>query len=195
MIDISQVRWAAEFDIPKSMNLVPFSVIRDVKCEILCVSKLTNVKVKRWHLICHEWQLLYTMFWMNDRNSIYLKKLNRCTRSRLTGSSSIVRIHSDFTVRDSYMTRWVEHGCAWVIHAKYEQQIYYAYAVDIYDVWFDLRLAEALMYIICWVCFVCKSPVRLLPKRREFETGDMKHWKWSRTQVWYHLVFFFSGLV
>ena len=128
---------------------------------------------------------------MNDRNSIYLKKLNRCTRSRLTGSSSIVRIHSDFTVRDSYMTRWVEHGCAWVIHAKYEQQIYYAYAVDIYDVLFDLRLAEALMYIICWVYFVCKSPVRLLPKRREFETGDMKHWKWSRTQVWYHLVFFF----
>ena len=110
MIDISQVRWAAEFDIPKSVNTIEMQNVR------YCVSKLTNVKIQRWHLICRWMTLSYTMFWMNDRNSIYLKKLNRCTRSRLTGSSSIVRIHSDFTVRDSYMTRWVEHGCAWVIH-------------------------------------------------------------------------------
>ena len=84
----------------------------DSRCKMWdTVSKLTNVKVKRWHLICRWMTAIIYHVLMNDRNSIYLKKLNRCTRSRLTGSSSIVRIHSDFTVRDSYMTRWVEPGC------------------------------------------------------------------------------------
>lgn len=166
MIDISQVRWAAEFDIPKSVNTIEMQNVR------YCVSKLTNVKIQRWHLICRWMTLSYTMFWMNDRNSIYLREVESMYEVKVDRKLEY-SMDSGFTVISQWEIHTWQDECAWVIHIlkEYEQQIYYAYAIDIHIIWFDLRLSEALMYIICWVCFVCKSPVRLLTQRREFQTG------------------------
>ena len=133
----------------------------------------------------------YTMFWMNDRNSIYLKKLNRCTRSRLTGSSSIVRIHSDFTVRDSYMTRWVEHGCAWVIHIWQSMSNRYTMHMQLiftmYGSIWDLQKLWCISYVEYVLYANHQSDFYL--REESLRLVDMKHWKCY--SVWYHLVFFF----
>ena len=128
---------------------------------------------------------------MNDRNSIYLKKLNRCTRSRLTGSSSIVRIHSDFTVRDSYMTRWVEHGCpeSFMPSMNNRYTMHMQLIFTMYGSIWDLQK----LWCISYVEYVSYANHQSDFYLRE-ESLRLVTWSIGSgvgQQVWYHLVFFF----
>ena len=170
-------------------------MIRDVKCEILCVSKLTNVKVKRWHLMCRWMTAIIPCFgWMIETRFIS-EKLNRCTRSRLTGSSSIVWIqdsqwfhserfiHDKMSVPESF-TYWKSMSNRYTMHM---QLIFTMYG----SIW-DLQKLWCISYVEYVLYANHQSDFYL--REESLRLVDMKHWKWSRTK---HklLVFFLFGLV